>query len=91
MVDPLDKKLSSRPVLKEDTETFINRELVPVVEKLRLLTDALLSRYLEGEGSPEGVVTADKGALYQRQDGSPGALLYVKTTDDSATGWTAFA
>lgn len=91
MVDKLDKKLSQRPVLKTDIEEYINRELAPIVEKLRLLTDALLDRYLEGEGSPEGVVTADKGALYQRQDGTAGSLLYVKTTDDSATGWLAFA
>ena len=91
MVDKLDKKLSTRPVLKKDLEVFVNRELVPVVERLRLLTDALLSRYLEGEGSPEGVVTADTGAIYQRKDGTPGTLLYVKAGDDSNTGWTAFA
>lgn len=91
MVEKLDKKLSARPVLKEDLDVFVNRELVPVVEKLRLLTDALLSRYLEGEGSPEGVVTADTGAIYQRQDGTPGALLYVKAGNDSNTGWSAFA
>lgn len=90
MVDKLDKKLSTRPVLKEDLEVFVNRELVPVVEKLRLLTDALLSRYLEGTGSPEGVVVATTGAIYQRQDGTPGTLLYVKAGSGS-TGWTAFA
>ena len=91
MVDKLDKKLSKRQVLKTDIEEYINRELAPIVEKLRLLTDALLDRDLEGEGSPEGVVTADRGALYQCQDGAPGTLLYVKTTDGSATGWVAFA
>jgi hypothetical protein len=91
VVDKLDKKLSARPVLKEDLEVFVNRELVPIVEKLRLLTDALLDRLTEGEGSPEGVVTADIGAIYMRQDGTPGTLLYVKTADDSADGWLAFA
>jgi hypothetical protein len=91
VVDKLDKKLSARPVLKEDLEVFVNRELVPIVEKLRLLTDALLGRLTEGEGSPEGVVTADIGAIYMRQDGTPGTLLYVKTADDSADGWMAFA
>lgn len=91
MVAKLDKKLSTRPVLKTDLEEFVNKELVPIVEKLRLLTDALLSRYLEGEGDPEGVVTADTGAIYQRQDGTPGTLLYVKAGNDSNTGWTAFA
>ncbi len=91
MVKKLDKKLSARPVLKQDMEEFINRELAPIVEKLRLLTDALLSRYLEGTGDPEGVVTADKGALYQRQDGAPGTLLYVKESDGSSSDWTPFA
>ena len=89
MVDKLDKKLSTRPVLTEDLETFVNRELVPVVEKLRKLTDALLARYLEGTGDPEGVVVADRAAVYQRQDGGAGTLIYIKTTDDSSTGWLA--
>lgn len=90
MVDKLDKKLSTRPVLKEDLETFVNRELVPVVEKLRLLTDALLSRYLEGEGSPEGVVTASPGAVYQNQTGGAGVSIYVKESGvDTKTGWVA--
>ena len=91
MVDKLNKKLSQRQVLKTDMEEYLNKELAPIVEKLRLLTDALLDRYLEGEGSPEGVVTADTGAVYQRQDGTPGTLLYVKAGDDSNTGWAAFA
>lgn len=91
MVDKLDKKLSQRPVMKEDLEVYINRELAPIVEKLRLLTDQLLDRFLEGEGSPEGAVTADKAALYLRQDGSPGTLVYVKTTDGSSAGWLAVA
>lgn len=91
MVAKLDKKLSTRPVLKEDLETFVNRELVPLVEKLRKLTDALLLRYLEGTGDPEGVVTATKGAIYQRTDGAPGTLLYVKESDDEANDWSPFA
>jgi hypothetical protein len=91
VVDKLDKKLSQRPVLKEDLEVYINRELAPIVEKLRLLTDQILDRFLEGEGSPEGVITADKAALYLRQDGSPGTLIYIKTSDDSNTGWLAVA
>lgn len=91
MVAKPDKKLSTRPVLKEDLEVYINRELAPMVEKLRLTLDALLSRYLEGEGSPEGVVEADRGALYQRQDGIVTQQLYIKTTDASSTGWVALA
>ena len=91
MVAKLDKKLSTRPVLNEALEEFVNRELVPVVEKLRKLTDALLDRYLEGEGDPEGVVEATKGAVYQRTDGTPGTLLYVKESDDGSSDWSPFA
>ena len=91
MVRRVDRKLSARPVLKTDVEDFINRELVPVVEKIRLLTEALLDRITEGEGSPEGVVDADIGAIYMRQDGTPGTLLYVKTSNASSSGWSAFA
>ncbi len=91
MVDKVDKKLSQRQVLKEDLEVYINRELAPIVEKLRLLTSHLLDRFTEGTGSPEGIVLADKAALYLRQDGSAGFLLYIKTTDDTTTGWLAIA
>ncbi len=91
MVDRVDKKLSNRSVTEEGLYDFINRELVPVVEKLRLWTEAMGNRITEGTGSPEGVVTADIAALYLRQDGSPGTLLYIKTADDSNTGWSAIA
>lgn len=43
-----------------------------------------------GEGSPEGVVVADRGVLYLRTDGSTNTTLYVKTAGDGlSTGWTA--
>lgn len=42
-----------------------------------------------GTGSPEGVVTAPKGSLYLRTDGSTSTTLYVKTAGTAATGWTA--
>jgi hypothetical protein len=43
-----------------------------------------------GDGSPEGVVVADRGTLYMRTDGSTSTTLYVKTADDGlSTGWTA--
>lgn len=44
-----------------------------------------------GVGSPEGVVTANVGDLYWRQDGlvgSPVELLYVKASGArTTTGW----
>jgi len=89
MVAKIDKKPTSRPVAKEDLEDYVNRELLPLLSKLQDRLNSLLGRYLEGEGSPEGVVTADKGAVYQRQDGVVGSLIYVKTTDGTNTGWVA--
>lgn len=43
-----------------------------------------------GEGSPNGVVVADRGVMYLRTDGGVGTTLYVKEAGDGlATGWTA--
>lgn len=89
MVDKVNKRLSSRSVGQEDVLDFINRELVPTVEKIRLLTSALLDRVIDGAGSPEGVVAADKGALYLRTDGGVGSSVYYKSTDAVTTGWVA--
>ena len=42
-----------------------------------------------GEGSPEGVVVADRGTIYMRTDGSTNTTLYIKTADDGlSSGWT---
>lgn len=90
MVAKVNQKLSSRSVAKADLETFIDRELVPTVEKIRLLTSALLDLLMSGEGSPEGVVTANPATLYQRTDGAPGTMLYRKDSGvGTNTGWTA--
>jgi len=91
MVDPVNKKLSERPV-PADLEliaAYINRELAPVVKRTRLTLDSLLARVLEGEGTPEGVVTADIGAIYMNQTGIVGSIIYIKTTNGVATGWVA--
>jgi microcystin-dependent protein len=43
---------------------------------------------LSGEGSPEGLVTAQTGAMYRRTDGGDGTTLYVKQSGDNTdTGW----
>jgi hypothetical protein len=47
-------------------------------------------RLMSGAGDPEGVVTANRGTIYMRTDGSTSTTLYVKTANDgSANGWTA--
>ncbi|HYG44668.1 MAG TPA: hypothetical protein VEA17_17250 [Bordetella sp.] len=40
-------------------------------------------------GTPEGVVTAPKGSIYTRVDGTAGTTLYVKESGSGNTGWVA--
>lgn len=42
-----------------------------------------------GTGSPEGVLTAGIGSIYQRIDGGAGTSLYVKESGTGNTGWVA--
>jgi hypothetical protein len=91
MVDRVNRRLSSKPVEKDYLVEFVNRELNPLVERLRLTLDAIQLFFLQGEGSPEGVVEAVPSSLYQRSDGTPGTLLYLKQTGTDASGWVAIA
>jgi len=91
MVEPINRKVGSRPVEKDQVHEYINRELQPLLNKLVTTLNLLLKRVVEGAGDPENVVTADTGAIYMRTDGTVGTLLYMKTTDADNTGWIAFA
>lgn len=42
-----------------------------------------------GNGSPEGVVTANIGSLYLRRDGSTNTTLYIKESGTGSSGWIA--
>jgi hypothetical protein len=42
-----------------------------------------------GNGTPEGVVTAEKGSTFRRADGGPGTCFYVKESGSGNTGWVA--
>lgn len=42
-----------------------------------------------GNGSPEGVVTAQIGSMYSRKDGGAGTTLYIKESGSGNTGWIA--
>jgi hypothetical protein len=45
---------------------------------------------IEGAGSPEGVVYADKKKLYFNTTGGAGTLIYLKSTAKTLnTGWVA--
>lgn len=51
--------------------------------------DTLNARFKFGEGSPEGVVTADIGAQYANLSGG-GSTLWIKESGNGTnTGWTA--
>ncbi len=89
MVDPINRKLSAKAVDKEYLLDFVNKELVPVVERLRLVLSSILALSKSGEGDPNGVVVASPGALYQRTDGAPGTFVYSKQAGDDANGWVA--
>lgn len=43
--------------------------------------------FADGSGSPEGVVTAGIGSIYQRTDGSAILGAYLKATGSGNTGW----
>lgn len=47
------------------------------------------SNQFRGIGTPEGVITADIGAIYIRTNGGATTTLYIKTSGTGNTGWTA--
>jgi trimeric autotransporter adhesin len=61
----------------------------PNVLRLTNNQDSVISTLATGNGSPEGVVTANTGSLYQRGDGNLGEQLYLKTTNGTNIGWIA--
>ena len=89
MVAKIRKRLPSKPVEKEYLVDFVNKELTPQMERIRLVLDALLDLLMSGEGSPEGVVAASPPAIYQRTDGAPGTQIYIKQSGIETTGWVA--
>lgn len=74
-------------------EPYKNKDLP---ERFLLWIEALrvslspLPQEIEGDGSPEGVITAPRRTRYYNRTGSAGTLLYVKTTTTGNTGWVAY-
>jgi hypothetical protein len=52
-------------------------------------TPTNICRDTAGNGSPEGVVTANKGSTYRRFDGGAATCFYVKESGIGNTGWVA--
>lgn len=59
------------------------------IEELRQKLRPIPEQY-EGDGSPEGAVTAPRGSRYYNRTGGAGTYLYVKTTPSGDTGWQAY-
>ncbi len=55
----------------------------------QFFSDLIDQHFIDGNGSPEGVVSAGIGAMYIRRDGGAGTVLYVKESGTGNTGWVA--
>lgn len=74
-----------RRTLKDPIDAF------QVNGKFRDIENAIIEfEFYKGTGSPEGVVHANRGAIYIRTDGGSSTCLYVKEASDGlSTGWAA--
>lgn len=62
--------------------------MAPWMESISNLVSFL--EIAEGNGSPEGVIFAEKKKLYFNNAGASGTLVYIKATDGTLnTGWVA--
>ncbi len=52
-----------------------------------LTREVNLNTPLEGVGSPEGVLVAEKGQRYMDTTGAAGSVLYIKQSGVGKTGW----
>ena len=63
-------------------------QFAPWMEAISALVSFL--EIAEGNGTPEGVLLAEKKKLYFNLTGAAGTLVYIKTTNgDVNTGWVA--
>jgi len=70
----------------DDLKRFVEALLEANAPMLRQLVGAGQNFY-SGTGTPEGIVTAPVGAVFQRLDGGAGTSFYVKETGTDNTGW----
>jgi len=67
----------------------VTARAVVVAPYVQIVTPVGTATISGGNGSPEGVVTANVGSLYMRLDGGALTSLYVKETGTGDTGWAA--
>ncbi len=73
-----------------DTPDVLPSRFLNWLEELRSRLRPVVEFHI-GDGSPEGVVTAEQAARYYNRTGAAGTFLYVKTTTTGDTGWVAYA
>lgn len=71
-----------------DMIVLLNNASAVKISPGKMLLGATVS-FTVGTGSPEGVVTAVIGSLFQRSDGGAVTTLYVKESGAGNTGWVA--
>jgi hypothetical protein len=65
---------------------WVNTQIELFARRGDAIVEALI---LYGNGTPEGAVTAPRGALFTRSDGGAGTTLYIKESGTGNTGWVA--
>lgn len=80
-----------QPARIEHDKGHIDRSLEDIYRTLIQLRDAVagLPDISSGNGTPEGTVEADVGALFIRLDGGVNTVLYVKESGTGNAGWVA--
>ena len=58
-------------------------------DQLGLKLQPILDGFRSGIGSPEGVVAAEPGTVYENKSGGAGTSFYVKESGSGNTGWVA--
>lgn len=68
---------------------IIDKHGVPSSDIYRLGINPLFPIITNGNGSPEGVITAGIGSIYINRTGGAGTTLYIKESGYGNTGWSA--
>lgn len=75
--------------INASTADFANVGGAGVIPRVGFNAGTFGAQLFEGDGSPEGVVTARIGSMYLRRDGGQATAVYYKESTTVATGWVA--
>lgn len=79
-----------KEILGGPTGFYLLKAFDYILDIMHIQPFRLGRRFLrQGSGTPEGVVLADRGDLFLRDDGDAQSTLYFKSTDGAYTGWIA--